>query len=117
MAAGDFGLETLLELDGFIAEVGGGCWVKFEVKKVPSTKAVPHGLRYSLTLHESSGERVLGLDNANTVKVGTGPGSRRSVARDHMHAKKVVRAYNYQDAGALLETFWAQVDAYLEKKE
>ncbi len=116
MSIRDPGFATLLELDGFIAEVGGGCWVKFDVKQVPSTAAIPHGLRYSLTLHQSSGERVLGFDNAHALKIGSGPGARRSLARDHFHAKKAVRLYDYKNAATLLEAFWAQVDAYLRDK-
>jgi predicted transcriptional regulator len=48
-------LEALLELDGVRFHLEAGYWTKFEVRIVKSTSAVPHGLRYSLTLHDRSG--------------------------------------------------------------
>jgi len=46
------GLETLFDLDGVIIDQDNGYWVKFDVSKVTVTKERPHGLRYSLTLHD-----------------------------------------------------------------
>ena len=47
---------------------GGGYWVKIEAWVVPASKDIPHGIRYSLTLHEPYGKRILGYDNAHAVK-------------------------------------------------
>jgi hypothetical protein len=30
---------------------------------------IPHGIRYSLTLHDQSGVRILGYDNAHSIKL------------------------------------------------
>ena len=62
------GIETLLELDQQILDQGNGYWIKIEAKRVTQTKEIPHGIRYSLTLHEPYGKRILGYDNAHAVK-------------------------------------------------
>ena len=56
----DIGLETLLDLDGSILEQEGGYWIKIEVRRVPASEHAYHGIRYSLTLHDKYGTRVLG---------------------------------------------------------
>ena len=63
------GIETLLDLDGVIIEQAGGCWTKFEVRQIAQpTEERPHAIRYSLTLHDRYGERIMGFDNAHAVK-------------------------------------------------
>jgi hypothetical protein len=55
-------IDTLLDLDGIVIEQLGGYWAKFEVKKlIDSTEERPHGIRYSLTLHDRYGSRILGI--------------------------------------------------------
>lgn len=62
----DTSLDTLLDLDGVVLVVDrrGGYWVKFEVRRIEATSARPHGLYYSLTLHGTANERLVGFDNA-----------------------------------------------------
>ena len=43
-------LENLLNLHNEVFPMDNGYWVKFEAYQVEVTKAVPHGIRYSLTL-------------------------------------------------------------------
>jgi hypothetical protein len=86
------------------------------VKDVPPTPERPHGLSYSLTLHDETGERLVGFDNAHAVPSRGGPGGRRGRARDHRHRLKTTRAYDYKDAATLLADFWSQVDAVLKEK-
>lgn len=81
----DPGLRTLLLLDGESFVVENGCWVKFDVKRVPISTEKPHGLEYSLTLHDSDNQRLLGFDNAHPVRQGSGPGARTRVEYDHKH--------------------------------
>jgi hypothetical protein len=52
-------LETLLDLDGEIFPMENGYWTKFEVKRVEPTKRIPHGIKYSLTLHDRNNTRIL----------------------------------------------------------
>jgi len=48
----DPSLDALLDLDGEVMVVGDGpYWTKFVVKRVPASQERPHGLHYSLMLH------------------------------------------------------------------
>jgi len=51
----DQSLDGLLDLDGVSYVIHGPFWVKFQVKQIPATPEKPHGLDYSLTLHDGGG--------------------------------------------------------------
>jgi hypothetical protein len=115
----DTGLETLLELDGYIVEQGGGYWVKDEARKADSpTIERPHGIRFSLTLHDPYGQRILGYDNAHAV---VDRKKNRFMARrveyDHKHSNLHDEGspYEFVDAYQLLEDFFKDVDEKLKK--
>jgi hypothetical protein len=111
--AHDPGLDVLLDLDGqvLVVDPEGGHWVRFTVTRVPATRGKPHGLDYSLTLHGSNGERLVGFDNAHPV------GRRkRGAPQDHQHRLRVVKPYDYQAAATVLPDFWATVDAVLRER-
>jgi Family of unknown function (DUF6516) len=92
-------------------------WVRFTVRRVPVSEAKPHGLNHALSLHGPGGERLVGFDNAHSVRGSAGPsGNRRRAAQDHRHRLKTVRPYKYQDAATLLADFWAEVDAVLRER-
>lgn len=105
----DHGLKLLLELDDEIFQLEGGYWTKFEVKQISPTPEIPHGIRYSLTLHDRHGTRLIGFDNAHappkTRKYGP-----RFVEWDHRHNRDIVRPYRFADSGRLVEDFWKAVD-------
>lgn len=61
-------LETLLLLNGEIFPMDNGYWTKFEVYRVGANDHIPHGIRYSLTLHDRYNTRILGFDNAHAIK-------------------------------------------------
>ncbi|MFC4297940.1 DUF6516 family protein [Castellaniella hirudinis] len=111
-------MDTLLLLDGesFMADEAGRRWVKFEVKPVEVTAHRPHGIKYSLTLHDADGERILGFDNAHPVREGTGPGARTRIEYDHKHVGKRIRFYAYMDAATLLSDFWQEVGQLLQER-
>ncbi|MGQ0559642.1 MAG: toxin-antitoxin system TumE family protein [Sphingosinicella sp.] len=92
----------------FVIDNDGKHWVKFEVEEVPVSPEKPHGLKYSLSLHDASGTRLVGFDNAHGVKGGLGPGVGRSQTHDHRHRIKTIRPYDYTDAASLLSDFWAR---------
>lgn len=94
----------------------GSAGVKFVVREVPTTPERPRGVTYSLTLHDENGERLLGFDNAHSVREGSGPGSRTRIEYDHKHLGVRVRFYDYADAAQLLTDFWFEVDAILSKR-
>jgi hypothetical protein len=116
MDSRDSGLDVLLDLDGvtFAPDVEGKYLVKFVVKEVPATPERPHGLTYRLTLHDSSGKRLVGFDNAHAAPVRKG--RRKPAAHDHKHRLQTTRAYPYRDAATLLADFWAAVDAVLKER-
>ena len=64
----DVGLSTLLDLHQQVIDQEDGYWVKIEAWQVQASEAIPHGIRYSLTLHNPRGDRILGYDNAHSVK-------------------------------------------------
>jgi len=50
--AHDYGLESLLAMDGVVFVLDHGHWSKIEARVVVSNRHVPHGVRYLRTLHE-----------------------------------------------------------------
>lgn len=62
----DSGLDYLLSLNG---EVQGqneeGYYIQFDVIAVKASRERPHGIKYSLTLHDPWGKRLMGFDNAH----------------------------------------------------
>ena len=107
-------LETLLNLDGEIFPMENGYWTKFAAHRVEPCQHIPHGISYSLTLHDSGNRRVLGFDNAHGIKPKRKKFGARKVTWDHKHRCEQVLPYEFESAGQLLEDFWAAVDTYLE---
>jgi hypothetical protein len=62
--------ENLLALDGYVffIDEAGEYRVKFEVQKVDVSAERPHGIKYSITLHNSANRRLVGFDNAHPAK-------------------------------------------------
>jgi Family of unknown function (DUF6516) len=108
----DYGLEYLLAFDGRVHIFENGCWVKFEIKRVETTKERPHGLYYSFTLHAPDGTRLLGFDNAHGVPAQGSKFKKRAVAHDHWHRTETDpgRPYKFKDAETLLTDFETEVD-------
>jgi hypothetical protein len=88
--------------------------VSFIVKQVPPSPGRPHGLSYSLTLHDETGMRLVGFDNAHAAPAKKGRA--RSLTKDHRHRLQTIRPYVYRDAAALLADFWAEVETVLKEK-
>jgi hypothetical protein len=112
----DPGIETLLDLHGQIIDQGLGYWIKIEAWRVAPSTNIPHGIRYSLMLHEPYGKRLLGYDNAHAVK----PPKKfkyagRILAYDHKHRHVSDKGvpYEFQDAYQLLRDFFHDVDHLL----
>lgn len=114
----DPSLDVLLDLDGqvLVIDETGEHWVRFSVKRVSTTPERPHGLDYALTLHGPDGERLVGFDNAHSVRPTRGPSGRRRAQHDHLHRHRTVRPYDYQDAATLLADFWTEVELVLRQK-
>jgi hypothetical protein len=102
-------------MHGVIIDQGGGYWVKLEAWQVSPSEGVPHGLRYSLTLHEPSGARILGFDNAHAVRAGgyKFSGQRHPYDHKHRHACDKGLPYEFLSAAQLLADFFCDVDRVL----
>lgn len=120
MSSKDRTIENLVELDGisYVIDDHLGLWVKFEAKKIESTSNRPHGVRYSLTLHDRSGNRIMGFDNAHAIKYGRKNNVSPKHVHDHWHRDKSDkgRPYIYENAAKLLEDFWKEVNKILKTK-
>lgn len=106
-------LENLLNLDGEIFPMDNGYWVKFEAHSVEKSESMPYGIKYSLTLHDPKNRRVIGYDNAHSLKTNKKYAAKKK-AYDHIHKKMDVHDYNFESAVQLLEDFWKSVEYYME---
>ena len=109
------GLENLLNLDGEIFPMDNGYWTKFEARRVPVSSQMPHGIRYSLTLHDRNNTRVIGYDNAHAVKPSRKRFGAVKITWDHAHRKNKLEPYEFESAAQLLEDFWNEVDRFMNE--
>lgn len=109
-ADADHELDFLLSLDGSAFRFAGGYVVGIEVHAAPSTPHRSGGIKYSLTLHDPSGQRIYGMDNAH--------GIRRQTEFDHRHlyGRRKIVGYRYSGPAGLLEDFYREVERILEER-
>ena len=115
----NLGLDTLLELDGTLAYQEDSYWVGIAAWCVSVTADTPHGIRYSLTLHNRYGERLLGYDNAHAVPLPRKfkyAGQRLPYDHKHRHAADRGVPYAFSTAYQLLADFFQEVDMVLKKE-
>ena len=114
----DHTLENLLDLDGdiYVIDEAAGYWVKFVVRRVIPSPERPHGVEYSLTMHDSSNRRLVGFDNAHLAPGAKRPQRGTDRAYDHRHRMGVVKPYPYENAAKLVADFWKTVDEVLKLK-
>ena len=110
----DASLDTLLDLDGEIFPMDNGYWTKFEAFRVTPTPQIPHGIKYSLTLHDRNNTRIVGFDNAHTFKPKKNKYVARKITWDHKHKMEKVRPYEFESASRLIEDFWKDVEQILK---
>lgn len=100
----DEAMERLLDYDGRRYWLENGWSVRFRVRRVEPGQERPHGLKYSFTLHDVDGERLLGFDNAH----GTG----EQDEHDHWHRFRRtddIRPYEFASTDQLLVDFFEAV--------
>lgn len=114
----DTAIDTLLDLNGSIFDQGNGYWIKIDAWQTEVSEVIPHGIRYSLTLHEPYGNRILGYDNAHTIK----PPKKfkyagRILTHDHKHRHASDKGvpYEFKNAQQLLNDFFTDVDRVLSE--
>ena len=86
--------------------------------RVPANADIPHGIRYSLTLHEPYGNRILGYDNSHAVKPPKKfkfAGQRLPYDHKHRHVTDKGVPYEFKDAYQLMTDFFAEVDRVLKE--
>jgi len=106
----DSSLEILLQLNDEIFPMDNGYWTKIEAKIVAPNEHIPHGIKYSLTLHDPNNVRILGYDNAHGIKPKKKKYGAKRVVWDHRHKRKIVEPYEFENAAQLLEDFWTNVE-------
>ena len=117
MAKGhDYELECLLRFNGAKFFRDDGCWYQIEVKFTESTPGRPHGLSYSMTLHDKYNNRVFGIDNAHGYDFKKNRFSGRRVVYDHKHQEEKVFPYDFLSPERLIEDFFKGCDDYIEGK-
>lgn len=106
----DEGIERLLDYHGRRYWLTNGWSLRFRVWCVEPSEGRPHGIRYSFTLHDEIGERILGFDNKHRA-------NRRQVTYDHRHRFRRTEElvpYDYVDADMLLTDFFKAVEVACE---
>jgi hypothetical protein len=109
-------LLTLLDLDGQQYQIE-KYWIKIEARTVQKDAFRPHGIKYSLTLHDRNNRRVLGFDNAHAPAAKSRRGRKyggRIMTWDHVHNQQKVQAYGFSSASQLIEDFWDAVEKIIK---
>lgn len=111
-------LEFLIAFDGRVHWLEQGYMIKFEIKRVEKTKERPHGLRYSFTLHDPNGKRLVGFDNAHRVSARGSKFKRAPVMYDHWHrtTDDPGRPYEFKNADTLIGDFFQEVRRVLMER-
>lgn len=109
----DFGLDNLLELDGYESHYPNGYWYKINARLVDVTQSIPHGIQYSLTFHDDCNNRLFGMDNKHVPKNKRKGYHGRIIKFDHVHNDKNDKgtAYAFLNAEKLMNNFWERVDS------
>jgi len=117
MTEDEYQKQILFDLNGLKETNKDGYYVKFEAREVKNSTQIPHGIKYSLTLHDRNNTRLIGYDNAHLVKMPTRKryGARKIIAWDHKHrySKDKGIPYEFDTVTELLFDFWNDVDKVL----
>ncbi len=108
-------LEVLLDLDGMTYYYDSGYWIKYEARRVAVRPEIPHGIRYSLTLHKPDGQRIFGIDNAHAPTPPRKTYAVRKVTWDHQHRRERVVPFDFESIDQLLDEFDRNVDGILKR--
>ncbi len=110
MAGIDYELEFLLSLHSSEFRFESGYRIKLEARIARATAGRPHGIKYSLTLHDPRGRRIYGLDNAHKA------GRRREFDHRHVYGSGRIAGYAYRGPAELLEDFYREVERILRDR-
>ncbi len=107
------GTQYLLDYDGEEFTGEDKLTTRFEIKRCPVSPERPLGIKYSLTLHDEYGTRILGFDNAHAVKPSKKkPIAGKKFAYDHVHRTVSDKGTPFTVASAeqLLSEFFIAAD-------
>jgi len=96
----DEAMERLLAYNGRRWWLTNGWSIWFRIWTILPSEGKPYGIRYSLTLHDVDGSRILAYDNAHSIP--------RQTEHDHRHAFRNIgrRApYQFIDGDTLISDF------------
>ena len=113
----DQGLDLLLEAQTDQFWVSNDYWIKVEVQQVVPSEQRPHGIRYTMTLHDKYNQRVMGYDNAHAVQPKRKKYAGKLRTWDHKHPSKTPTTIHYEFVSAfqLLEDFYRDVNQIVFK--
>ena len=109
-------LESLLDLNGIEYCIVTGYWVRFSAIKITPNEHRPVGIKYSLSMHNNYGTRLVGFDNAHLANIKRKKYAAKRVVWDHKHNRGVISDYDFDNAGQLIEDFWNLVDQVLTEE-
>ncbi|EIZ2107017.1 hypothetical protein MOQ95_001531 [Salmonella enterica] len=115
----DTALDYLLSMHGETVYRDDDYWWKIEAWTVNPTPYIPHGIRYSLTLHDKYNTRVFGMDNAHGIKLPKKGNFSGRITYDHIHRTPVDKGYPYTfvSVAQLLEDFFTRIDEVIAERE
>lgn len=110
VAEEDHALALLLSLDGLEFQFARDYVVKIAARETGVSKERPHGIKYSMTLHDLAGRRIYGIDNAHAVR------GRTEYDHRHVHGAKKIVSYEYRGVAELLHDFYHEVERILRER-
>ncbi len=113
----DTGLDTLLNMDGYLHVLSNNYWWKIEASMTDVTEKRPHGINYCLTFHDNHSKRIFGMDNAHIPKNRRKGFHGRTVEYDHVHKDEQDKGtpYAFTSAEKLLDDFLKRVEEIIEE--
>lgn len=114
----DHALEFLLAFNGRVHWLEQGYCIRFEIRRIEASPPRPHGLSHSFTLHDPEVIRILGFDNAHSVRPKGARNARKPVVADHWHREEgdKDRPYKFESADKLLADFFSEVRRILAER-
>ena len=110
MNKADYNLDFLLSLNGQEFEFAAHYKVKIKAHATATSQHRPHGVKYSLTLHDKTGRRLHGIDNAHGI------GRRVVFYHRHVYGNDKVIVYMYRGSAELLEGFYRDVERIIKER-